>query len=106
MRYLKKFLHDFVLIFYDDTNFEAMSLPRVVFGLAFLMFAIVTFVELYMRCHYPKWDFGFPHYVELTGFCTACITPYCVKKFKNLPTIPPKGDDDNVAEDKGNDTNG
>lgn len=31
--FVKKFLHDFILIFYDDLEFEAMSLPRTTIGI-------------------------------------------------------------------------
>lgn len=102
-KFIKKFMRDFALIFYDDLEFQALSLPRVILGMgAGMMFA--TWI-------YVLFGHDFKYFPELTTFCSTTMAPYSVKKFApvlmaKFGTQNDNGDDDNVAEDKGNDTNG
>ena len=92
-RILNKLARDFLSVFYDDLNFEAMSLPRLILGMgAGMMF--VTWLHV-LRGH------EFRYFPELTAFCSASMAPYSVKKI--LPALmnrlgqkDDKGDGDGV----------
>lgn len=94
LRILNKLARDFLSVFYDDLNFEAMSLPRLILGMgAGMMF--VTWLHV-LRGH------EFRYFPELTAFCSASMAPYSVKKV--LPALmsrfggqkDDKGDGDGV----------
>lgn len=84
---MTKPLRDIILMLYDDLDFKAMSLPRVILALSFALYAAITILIMFVRLRY-RWDFTFPYYPELTGFCTAMAVPYCAKKLKGGP--PPQ----------------
>lgn len=84
---------DFLSVFYDDLNFEAMSLPRLILGMGAVMM-FVTWIHV-LRGH------DFRYFPELTAFCSASMAPYSVKKI--LPALMSrlgqkgdKGDGDGV----------
>lgn len=71
-RFVRKFGHDFALVFYDDLEFKALSLPRLILGMgAGMMF--ITWI-------YVLWGRDFKYFPELTTFCATTMAPYSVKK--------------------------
>lgn len=71
---LLKPLRDFLLIFYDDLEFHAMSLPRLGAGILTIIL-IITWYQL-LFC-----DREFEHFQALASLCGGVWAAYSFKKW-------------------------
>lgn len=74
-KFICKFIHDFVLIFYDDLEFKAMSLPRTTIGILTFIYVLNWFLSRFYGTDYNMDSFS-------VVYATAWGA-YSVKAWKN-----------------------
>lgn len=74
-KFICKFIHDFVLIFYDDLEFKAMSLPRTTIGIL-----TALYVANWIFAHFYGIDYSMESFPMV--YATAWGA-YSVKAWKN-----------------------
>ena len=74
-KFICKFAHDFVLIFYDDLEFKAMSLPRTTIGILTFIYVLNWFTSTFYGTDYNMDSFSMV-YATAWG-------AYSVKAWKN-----------------------
>ena len=74
-KFICKFAHDFILIFYDDLEFKAMSLPRTTIGIL-----TALYVANWIFAHFYGIDYSMESFPMV--YATAWGA-YSVKAWKN-----------------------
>lgn len=78
VRFIGKALRDFALIFYDDLEFKAMSLPRLGAG-------ILTALVVWVVAVWVTDDRMFPGFSELCALTGGIWATYLFKRRSNPP---------------------